>query len=352
MQFREATISDIAQLQIIRQAVKENRLSDPSLVKKEDYVEFLERRGKGWVCESDGNILGFAIADLQEENIWALFVSPEYEAKGIGKRLQQLMLDWYFNQNKKYVWLGTEPNSRAERFYRRSGWKHAGVRKNGEIKFEMTDNRWVNNKNTENYSAWSLHYDAMQNRTRDLEAQAIRTVLKDIKFETVLELGCGTGKNTEWLATKATHITAVDLNTDMQQIAREKLKEKNIDFFIADITEDWSFMYEPADLISSSLVLEHTENLDLIFAKAAKHLKNTGYFYVGELHPFRQYQGGQAHFETPEGRVTLECFTHHISDYMQAAFQHHFTCISLTEWFDEDDKKSTQRILAFLFQKN
>ena len=101
MIFREADVSDIPQIQIVRHSVKENVLSDPALVTDKDCKEFLTVRGKGWVCEINGIIVGFSIADLKEKNIWALFVHPEYEARGIGKRLHKVMLNWYFDQTKE-----------------------------------------------------------------------------------------------------------------------------------------------------------------------------------------------------------------------------------------------------------
>ena len=142
MIFREAQITDIPQIQIVRRSVKENILSDTSLVTDKDCEEFLTVRGKGWVCVVDDVVVGFSIADLKEKNIWALFVHPEYEGKGIGKRLHKKMLEWYFAQTKEKVWLGTAPNSRAENFYRLNGWKEVGVHGKGEIKFEMSYEDW------------------------------------------------------------------------------------------------------------------------------------------------------------------------------------------------------------------
>ena len=128
----------------IRIAVKENILPDPSMIKEEDYVNFLTVRGRGWVCEIENEIIGFAIIDLKEKNIWALFVHPAYERKGLGKRLQQIMLDWYFENNDETVWLGTSAGTRAENFYRCSNWRDVSRRANGEIKFEMTKEEWKN----------------------------------------------------------------------------------------------------------------------------------------------------------------------------------------------------------------
>lgn len=142
MIFREAKIDDIIQIQKVRNSVKENMLSNPALVSDQDCEDFMFNRGKGWVCEVDNRIVGFAIADLVENNIWALFLLPEFEGKGIGKRLQELMLDWYFATGKEYVWLGTSPNTRAENFYVKSGWKPNGMHGKNEVKFEMTKQYW------------------------------------------------------------------------------------------------------------------------------------------------------------------------------------------------------------------
>lgn len=146
MIFRQATISDIPSIQVVRNAVKENMLSDPALVPDRDVMEYITNRGKGWVCEIENEIVGFSIADLKDKNIWALFVHPDQEAKGIGKELHRLMLDWYFDHTMETVWLGTAPNSRAEKFYRLQGWRETGIHGKGEIKFEMTWDTWRKSK--------------------------------------------------------------------------------------------------------------------------------------------------------------------------------------------------------------
>ena len=137
MIFREADTTDIPQIQFVRNSVKENMLSDPALVSDKDCEEFMTVRGKAWVCEINERIVGFAYVDLKGNNIWALFVQPEYAEKGIGKTLHNIMLDWYFRITNKTVWLGTSPNTRAETFYRKQGWKETGMH-GKEIKFEMT----------------------------------------------------------------------------------------------------------------------------------------------------------------------------------------------------------------------
>ena len=144
MIFREATINDIQQIQFVRNAVKENRLSDPALVPDKDVEEYMTNRGKAWVCEVDKKIAGFAMVDLIENNVWALFIHPDFEAMGIGKKLHRIMMDWYFVQTREKIWLGTDPESRAYRFYQMQGWKEVGTHVKMEIKFEMSFDDWNN----------------------------------------------------------------------------------------------------------------------------------------------------------------------------------------------------------------
>lgn len=123
--------------------VKENTLSNPDLVPGKDVAYYITEKGKGWVCEVEGRVVGFSIIDLLEKSVWALFVDPDYAEKGIGKELHRLMLDWYFQQTKDKVVLGTAPNTRAERFYTLQGWTPVGSYSNGEIKFELRYIDWT-----------------------------------------------------------------------------------------------------------------------------------------------------------------------------------------------------------------
>ena len=199
------------------------------------------------------------------------------------------------------------------------------------------------------YNQWAEIYDSNKNRTRDLEAISLRTLLAGQHFKRCLEIGCGTGKNTEWLLGIADQITAVDLSEGMLSKAREKIKWPQVDFIQADITQDWQFATGSYDLATFSLVLEHIENLDSIFAKLKAVIQPNGYVYVGELHPFKQYTGTKARFETAEGQQVVTCFNHHVSEFYAAAKAQGFELVELKEWFDEDNRE-LPRILSLLFK--
>ncbi|HEX8315313.1 MAG TPA: class I SAM-dependent methyltransferase [Flavisolibacter sp.] len=201
------------------------------------------------------------------------------------------------------------------------------------------------------YNKWSATYDEVENKTRDLEKLAGQHIVSSISYQTVLELGCGTGKNTEWLCRHTRHHLAVDLSEEMLAKAIEKVRADHVHFKQADITKPWTFVNEKPDLITCSLILEHINNLHYIFQQANDVLQNNGFFYVCELHPYKQYAGSKARFETTEGLQVLECFVHHLSDYFDAAVKNGFACCALNEWFDENDKSNPPRLVSFLFQK-
>ncbi len=144
MFFREATTADIPQIQVVRNSVKENALSHPGLVPDSDVEDYITRCGKGWVCEMDNIIIGFAIISVMDNNVWALFIRLGHDKKGIGRRLHDEMMEWYFSQTNDTVWLSTAPGTRAETFYHKAGWRKTGITKSGEIKFEMRFGDWKN----------------------------------------------------------------------------------------------------------------------------------------------------------------------------------------------------------------
>ncbi|HNY01563.1 MAG TPA: class I SAM-dependent methyltransferase [Bacteroidales bacterium] len=203
----------------------------------------------------------------------------------------------------------------------------------------------------ESYDRWAELYDTNENRTRDLEAVALRETLQEVPFSGCLEIGCGTGKNTEWLMTRTSHVTAVDFSEGMLEKARKKIRHPEVEFIRADIREPWTFARRSYGMITFSLVLEHVEDLGEIFRKASSALADNGYIYVGELHPARQYGGTKARFETHQGTETLTCFTHHLSDFTGAAGAVGLNVVAIHEYFDNDDRNGIPRILGLLFQK-
>ncbi len=157
---RQALRADVPEIQRVRHAVRENRLVS-TVISDADVLEAIERSGRGWVVECvhedarDGEsclhedarggesmgqpvLAGFAIGNTETGNIWALFVDPAFEARGVGRRLHDEMVAWLWSRGLRRLWLTTEPGTRAQQFYERAGWRNCGPTPRGnEIHFEL-----------------------------------------------------------------------------------------------------------------------------------------------------------------------------------------------------------------------
>jgi len=201
----------------------------------------------------------------------------------------------------------------------------------------------------EAYDRWAAQYDTDANDTRDLNAEVLRKQAFIEEGDFVLELGCGTGLNTEWLATQAGPIVATDVSDEMLARARERLDPEVVTLRMLDVTEPWPFEAGRFDAVVATLVLEHVENLAPVFREARRVVRDGGTFYLAELHPYRQYGGTQAHFEdeaTGE-TVVIDAFTHPVSEFVNAGIEAGFAVREIGEWRAEGDQHP--RLLTIRF---
>jgi ubiquinone/menaquinone biosynthesis C-methylase UbiE len=158
----------------------------------------------------------------------------------------------------------------------------------------------------EAYDRWAAQYDTDANDTRDLNAEVLRKQTSIGTDDAVLELGCGTGLNAEWLAAQAGHVVA-------------------------------------------TLMLEHVEALGPVFREARRVVRDGGTFYLAELHPTRQFGGTQAHFEdeaTGE-TVVIDAFTHPVSEFVNAGVGAGFAVREMGEWRAEGDAQPRPLAIRF-----
>ena len=203
----------------------------------------------------------------------------------------------------------------------------------------------------DSYTDWSATYDSDRNLTRDLDQIVARQKLSELRCRSILELGCGTGKNTSLLASIGEHVHALDFSAGMIERARTKVAASNVAFEIADITKQWPCKDQSFDLIAGNLVLEHIEHLNFIFAEASRVLVKGGRLFICELHPFRQYLGTQARFQRADDTKHITAFTHHITDFTNAALANGLIPAEMKEWWHEEDGGKPPRLISFFFEK-
>jgi ubiquinone/menaquinone biosynthesis C-methylase UbiE len=188
------------------------------------------------------------------------------------------------------------------------------------------------------YDRWAAQYDDAPNATRDLDALVLRGAALPLAGRDVLELGCGTGKNTAWLAAHARHVLAMDFSAGMLAEARRRVREPTVRFVQHDVRAAWPVDAGAVDVVVGNLVLEHVRDLAPVYAEAARALRPGGQLFLCELHPYRQLRGGQAHFtDAATGEtVRVPAFTHTVSEYVNAGLAAGLALRELGEWLEDD----------------
>ena len=201
------------------------------------------------------------------------------------------------------------------------------------------------------YDQWASQYDRDDNATRDLNAEVLREQSFLHPDDDVLEIGCGTGLNTQWLAARAGRVVAVDFSEAMLEKARRRLEETDVSLRALDVTEPWPFDGRQFDCVVSTLVLEHVERLGPVFREARRMLRSGGRFYLSELHPYRQLGGTQANFdhEASGESVTIDAFTHPVSEFVNEGLDVGFAVREMGEWYGTND--DLPRLMTILFEK-
>jgi len=205
------------------------------------------------------------------------------------------------------------------------------------------------------YNRWASSYDADKNTTRDLDAQIVRRVGLQLKDRDVLELGSGTGKNTVYLAEQAKSVLAMDFSEGMIARAHQRIVTPNVRFLRHDVRELWPVPAASVDVVLANLILEHVHDLAPVYFEAARVLRPNGQFFICELHPYRQIEGGQANFVDADSGETVQvtAHMHTVSEFVNGGIEAGFTLKSLGEWIEEAAPSSAPpRLLSLLFERS
>jgi len=205
------------------------------------------------------------------------------------------------------------------------------------------------------YDRWSRQYDDDLNATRDLDALVLRQAPLQLAGARVLEVGCGTGKNSAWLVTQARELIALDFSPGMLDVARRRVRATTARFVEHDITRPWPAEAGSVDVVVGNLVLEHVRDLAPVFREAARVLRVGGQLFVCELHPYRQLRGSQAHFvdQRTEETIHVAAYAHTVGEYVTEAIAAGFVLRALGEWIESDaEPGAPPRLLSLLLERD
>ena len=184
------------------------------------------------------------------------------------------------------------------------------------------------------YDRWASIYDHEANPLIALEEPVVREALGEVRGLAVLDLGCGTGRHSLWLAQAGAAVTAVDFSAGMLDEARGKPGAETVHFLVHDLHEPLPFEGGSFDRVVSGLVLEHLRELGPFFGEAQRVLRPGGRAVVSAMHPAMFLKGTQARFTDPATGEKVEpgSVDHSLGDFVMAAVRAGFALEAVDEY--------------------
>jgi ribosomal protein S18 acetylase RimI-like enzyme len=149
--FREAQPRDIPEMFALRGGTRENPITIGELAllgitPELTTAAMTSGRSKSWVCLHGSSLVGFATGDSVSGEVLVLAVHPDFERRGIGRRLLMAVVEALRYAGCDRIWLAASADSavRSHGFYRHLGWQSTGeATANGDEILECTpDYRW------------------------------------------------------------------------------------------------------------------------------------------------------------------------------------------------------------------
>jgi malonyl-CoA O-methyltransferase len=172
------------------------------------------------------------------------------------------------------------------------------------------------------YKLWAKGYEKIENPMFELEKGRFIPLLGVVKGKKILDLGCGTGRNSVPLAKKGALVYGIDFSREMLNEARKKAKKSKvkIEFKRQNITKRLPYSNESFDIVIADLVFNHIKNLKLLLKEISRVLKPEGFCLASDVHPYfvgpEEY--GKIPFVTPLGLWLKERYEHNFSEYLDA----------------------------------
>jgi ubiquinone/menaquinone biosynthesis C-methylase UbiE len=179
------------------------------------------------------------------------------------------------------------------------------------------------------YGLWSETYDSVANPMLALEERYLRPMLPSLSGKIVLDLGCGTGRSLNWLASLGTgRYLGVDRSCAMLARAAKKLRAPGC-LLLADCLE-LPLRSRSADVLICSFLLGYV-NLPVMAAEIARVSKLGSDVFVSEFHPDTQSLGWKRSFRSGEQVIELPTNPCILRDVENTFLSHGFELVEMAE---------------------
>jgi SAM-dependent methyltransferase len=184
------------------------------------------------------------------------------------------------------------------------------------------------------YDQWAPIYDHDANPLPALEEPRMKDAIGDVNGLAVLDIGCGTGRHTTWLAAAGAAVTAIDFSEGMLAEARRKPHAAEANFLLHDLHQPLPFSTGKFDLVISGLVLEHIRDLQPFFVEARRVTRSGGRAVFSAMHPAMFLRGSQARFTDPASGEVVQpgSVNHAFGEFVMAALHSRFMIEAIAEY--------------------
>ncbi|MTJ80543.1 MAG: methyltransferase domain-containing protein [Telmatospirillum sp.] len=187
----------------------------------------------------------------------------------------------------------------------------------------------------EAYDRWSDFYDTYDNPMVFGADCVVRELAAATRGGTVVEFGCGTGRNLERLREAgARRLVGCDLSSGMLERARARCPA--FELFRQDMAEPLPLPDASADLVLFCLTLEHVADPVTPLREARRLVRGDGTVMVVEIHPFLSMGNVAAHFRDGDSIIRMPTVAHSFADHLNAQTMAGLVPGRVTEWRPRD----------------
>lgn len=139
IRIKPAEAADVVGIFNVRTSVNENVLTIEELadmgITPGSVTTMITTEPCAWVAVENGKVVGFSMINQEEGSLFAAFVLPTHEGRGVGRSLVTEAEKHLFDRHAS-CWLETGSTTRAAGFYRNLGWSNEQDVGDGDIRLE------------------------------------------------------------------------------------------------------------------------------------------------------------------------------------------------------------------------
>mgnify|MGYP001183020344 CR=1 FL=1 len=125
-------------------------------------------------------------------------------------------------------------------------------------------------------------------------ADFAKTIIEENNISTLLELGCGQGRDSLFFTNFVSNVTSVDISENAINFVKKIKNERNLtnlDLFVHDIKKPLNFLDKSFDIVYSNLALQFFDinQLKEIFSNISEIMSNDSFFIFSTKKPGDKY---------------------------------------------------------------